>query len=187
MIHYSQVKELCLSFLPDLSASQLSGMLHGLVSHGFVPEHGNWQHQLAEFLNSGDPLPAEALEELEQLLAFTQKDYQVDSFSIDLIIPEDDLPLTTRLEGLGDWAQGFLTGYGLIKQDKELEGDSKEAMEDIAQIAQIDSEAEDVEELEEAYMTICEHVKMSAHLIFMANQPEPTPQTAQSKNEQQLH
>lgn len=176
MIHYSQVNELCLSYFPDLSASQLSGMLHGLVSHGFVPEHDRWQQQLAEFLNSGDRIAQEAIGELEQLLAFTQKDYQVDSFSIDLIVPEDDFPLAQRLAGLADWAQGFMTGYGLIKQKNKLTGDAEEAMQDLSQIAQLDSETEENEELEAAYMTICEHVKMSAQIIFMANQPEPVPQ-----------
>ncbi len=181
MINYSQINELCLNFLPDLSASQLSGMLHGLVSHGFVPEHGHWQQQLSNFLNSGDPLPAEAYEGLEQLLAFTQKDYQMDSFSIDLIVPEDDYPLPQRLLALADWTQGFLTGYGLIKQEKELAGDAKEAMQDLAQIAQLDSETEEAEELEQAYMTLCEHIKMSAQIIFMANQPEPDPNTAKQQ------
>lgn len=175
VIYYSQINELCLNFLPDLSASQLSGMLHGLVSHGYIPEQGNWQQQLADFLNSGDPLATEALEGLEQLLAFTQKDYQPDSFSIDLLVPEDDYPLTQRLAGLADWAQGFMTGYGLIKQEKPLTGDAEEAMQDLAQIALLDGEAEEDEEFEQAYMTICEHVKMSAQIIFMANQPEEMP------------
>ncbi len=182
MIHYSQINELCLSYFPDLSASQLAGILHGLVSHGFIPEEGRWQQQLAEFLNSGDPIAQDAIGELEQLLAFTQKDYQVDSFSIDLIIPEDDYPLSQRLSGLADWAQGFMTGYGLIKQKNKLEGDAEEAMQDLSQIAQLDPEAEDDEELEQAYMTICEHVKMSAQLIFMANQPEATPTKDQNQS-----
>lgn len=175
MVNYSQINELCLNFLPDLSASQLSGMLHGLVSHGYVPEQGNWHQQLADFLNSGDTLAPDAISGLEQLLAFTQKDYQVDSFSIDLIIPEDDYPLAQRLQALADWSQGFMTGYGLIKQEKALTGDAEEAMQDLSQIAQLDTETEENEELEQAYMTICEHVKMSAQIIFMANQPEETP------------
>ncbi|WP_251358709.1 UPF0149 family protein [Kangiella sp. TOML190] len=186
MIAYSQVNELCLTYLPDLSASQLAGMLHGLVTNGYVPKEGLWHQELADFLNSGDPLPAEGLEGLESLLAFTQKDYQVDSFSIDLILPEDDYPLPQRVAAIGDWAQGFLTGYGLIKQQKELEGDAKEALQDLAQIAQIDSNAEEVEELEEAYMTICEHLKMSAQIIFAANQPEPTA-TANNSNKESIH
>ncbi|MRX28072.1 UPF0149 family protein [Kangiella sp. HZ709] len=181
-MHYSQINELCLHYLPDLAASQLAGMLHGLVAHGYVPEQGNWHQQLAEFLNSGDPLPTEAFSGLEQLLAFTQKDYQVDSFSIDLIIPEDDYPLAHRLTALGEWSQGFLTGYGLIKQEKPLSEDAEEAMHDLAQIAQLDNEAEENEELEQAYVTICEHVKMSAQIIFMANQPEATPHNQENSS-----
>lgn len=172
MVNYSQINELCQAFLPDLSAPQLAGMLHGLVSHGYVPEEGRWQQQLAEFLNSGNPLAEESHHHLSDLLAFTQKDYQADSFSIDLILPEDDYPLSQRVQALGDWSQGFLTGYGWIKQEKNLPEDAQEALQDLAQIAQIDPDAEDVEELEEAYMTICEHVKMSAQIIFASNQIE---------------
>lgn len=167
--------------MPDLSASQLAGMLHGLVSHGYVPEQANWQQQLADFLTSGDPIPSEALPTLEQLLAFTQKDYQADSFSIDLILPEDDYPLSQRLAALAEWAQGFMTGYGLVKQEKPLTGDAEEAMQDLAQIAQLDDDTEENEELEQAYMTICEHIKMAAQIIFIANQPEVDPVNNDSK------
>ncbi|NVJ67860.1 MAG: UPF0149 family protein [Gammaproteobacteria bacterium] len=181
-MQYSQVNELCLSYFPDLTASQLAGMLHGLVGHGFVPEQNRWQQQLADFLNSGDPIDQAAIAELEQLLAFTQKDYQVDSFSIDLIVPEDDYPLAQRLAGLADWAQGFMTGYGLIKQQNKLEGDAEEAMQDLSQIAQLDTDTEENEELEEAYMTLCEHIKMSAQIIFMANQPKVIPQNDKNQS-----
>lgn len=186
MVNYSQINELCQAFFPDLSAPQLAGMLHGLVSHGYIPEEGRWQQQLADFLNSGNPLSEDSCHQLSDLLAFTQKDYQVDSFTIDLLLPEDDYPLSQRVQALGDWSQGFLTGYGWIKQAKTLPKDAEEALQDIAQIAQIDPNAEDVEELEEAYMTICEHVKMASQIIFASNQIEPI-QPHQSGNGGSLH
>ena len=40
------------------------------------------------------------------------------------------------------------------------------------------------EEMEKAFMTVCEHIKMSALLLFQANQPEPMPDPEQ---QQQIH
>jgi uncharacterized protein YgfB (UPF0149 family) len=185
-MNYTQVSELCQDFFPDLSPSELAGMIHGLLGHGFVIETGRWQQQMSEFLTAGDLLPDPALEGLEQLIAFSQKDYQPDSFSIDLIRPEDDYPLEQRAKAIGEWCQGYLTGYGLVpnKDGKELEGESKEALQDLGEIAKIDFEmSEPDEEMEKAFMTVCEHVKMSALLLFQANQPKPTVDS----NKKQVH
>ncbi|AKE51114.1 UPF0149 family protein [Kangiella geojedonensis] len=186
-MNYTQASELCQDFFPDLTPSELAGMIHGLFGHGFVIESGRWQQHMSEFLASGEPLPEPALEGLEQLIAFCQKDYQADSFSIDLMKPEDDLPLEQRAKAVGEWCQGYLTGYGLVpqKDDKKLEDESKEALEDIGEIAKIDFEmSEPDEEMEKAFMTVCEHIKMSALLLFQANQPEPMPDPEQ---QQQIH
>ncbi|AOE48881.1 UPF0149 family protein [Kangiella sediminilitoris] len=174
-MNYTQVSELCENFFPDLSPSELAGMIHGLFGHGFVVESGRWQQQMSEFLASGDMLPEPALQGLEQLMAFTQKDYQPDSFSIDLIRPEDDYPLAQRAKAIGEWCQGYLVGYGLVpeKNGQKLEGEAKEALQDISEIAQIDFEMDEPdEEMEKAFMTVCEHIKMSALLLCQANQPE---------------
>lgn len=181
-MNYLEINEFCQKFLPDLSGAELAGMLHGLVGHGFVPEAGRWPQQMSDFLANGEPLGQQAEDELEQIIAFTQKDYQPESYSIDLLIPEDDYPIDQRARALGEWCQGYLTGYGLIKQEKELEDDAKEALRDMSEIAKVDFsiEDEDPEELESAFMTISEHVKMSAQIIFTANQA--TPSAPQNKN-----
>lgn len=181
-MNYLQINEFCQNFLPDLSGAELAGMLHGLVGHGFVPEAGRWPQQMSDFLANGEPLGREAEDILEQIIAFTQKDYQPDSFSIDLLIPEDESPIDQRAQALGEWCQGYLTGYGLIKQEKELDDDAKEALRDMSEIAKIDISTEDgsSEELESAYVTISEHVKMSAQIIFQSNKAVPV--KPQNKN-----
>lgn len=188
-MNYLQLHELCQKHFPDLEASQLAGMIHGLFGHGFVVETGLWPQHMADFLTSGEPLEKDALQGLENLMAFAQKDYQLDSFSIDLLIPEEDYALTQQVRGVGEWCQGFLTGYGLIKQKKELEGEAKEALQDLAEISQIDFEIDDADsdELEGALVTVTEHVKMSAHLIYLANQSELEPTVKEDDKPQQIH
>ena len=161
--------------MPDLSGAELAGMLHGLVGHGFVPEAGRWPQQMSDFLANGEPLGKQAEDDLEQIIAFTQKDYQPESFTIELLIPEDDSPIDQRAQALGEWCQGYLTGYGLIKQEKELDDAAQEALRDMSEIAKIDFSIEDdnSEELESAFMTISEHVKMSAQIIFQSNKAVP--------------
>lgn len=181
-MNYLDITEFCQKFLPDLSGAELGGMLHGLVGHGFVPEAGRWPQQMSDFLTNGELFGQEAQDELEQIIAFTQKDYQPESYSIELLIPEDEAPIDQRAQALGEWCQGYLTGYGLIKQEKELDDDAKEAIRDISEIAKIDFSIEDgsSEELESAFVTISEHVKMSAQIIFQSNKIVPV--APQNKN-----
>lgn len=181
-MNYLQINEFCRNFLPDLSGAELAGMLHGLVGHGFVPEAGRWPQQMSDFLANGEALGQQAEDELEQIIAFTQKDYQPESFSIELLIPDDDSPIDHRAQALGEWCQGYLTGYGLIKQEKELDDAAQEALRDMSEIAKIDFSIEDEnsEELESAFVTISEHVKMSAQIIFQSNKAVPmAPQNKQ--------
>lgn len=181
-MNYLQINEFCRKFLPDLSGAELAGMLHGLVGHGFVPEAGRWPQQMSDFLANGEVLGQQAEDELEQIIAFTQKDYQPESFTIELLIPEDDSPIDQRAQALGEWCQGYLTGYGLIKQEKELDDAAQEALRDMSEIAKIDFSIDDEnsEELESAFVTISEHVKMSAQIIFQSNKAVPmAPQNKQ--------
>lgn len=181
-MNYLQINEFCRNFLADLSGAELAGMLHGLVGHGFVPEAGRWPQQMSDFLANGEALGQQAEDELEQIIAFTQKDYQPESFSIELLIPDDDSPIDQRAQALGEWCQGYLTGYGLIKQEKELDDAAQEALRDMSEIAKIDFSIEDEnsEELESAFVTISEHVKMSAQIIFQSNKAVPmAPQNKQ--------
>lgn len=186
-MNYLQVSELCQKYFPDLSASQLSGILHGLMANGFTRENGQWQQQLSLFINSNEPFEKEAEKELESLLGQTLDDYQADSFSIDLLIPEDDNLLNQRVKAIGEWAQGYMTGYGLLKMRVELKEDAKEALQDLSDISQIDFEVDDDEESEVAFVTIAEHLKMSAQIIYLASQPEPVKADPKEDPKPQLH
>lgn len=180
-MNYLQIKEICQAYFPDLHTSELAGMLHGLLGHGFVIEEGRWQQDMANFLTSGEPLSYDACKGLESCLAFTQKDYLADSFVIDILIPDDDEPLADRAEAIAQWCQGYLTGYGLVKQSQPLSEDGQEALQDLSEIARIDYDIDaDEQELDMAFETICEHIKMSAHIIYLANQPKVEKQAAPS-------
>ncbi len=92
----------------------------------------------------------------------------------ELLLPDEDQPLAQRADGLGQWCQGFLTGFGLHgkQTDKSLSREAKEALADMNQIAQIAVEEED-DGSDSDLMQVEEYVRMVVLMLFAeCNTPE---------------
>lgn len=90
------------------------------------------------------------------------------------VLPDDGLPLATRVQALALWCQGFL--YGLASRERiDFESCSEEAREiirDLSQFTQAGLEAGDDEEIEEAaYAELVEYVRVGAQLLFIELNP----------------
>lgn len=103
----------------------------------------------------------------------------------ELAMPDDDLPLAQQADALGQWCQGFLTGFGLHgrQTDKSLTKEAQEALSDLNQIAQIVvDEDEDEESSESDLMQVEEYVRMVVLMLFAeCNSPEPPTNTSPHK------
>ena len=92
-----------------------------------------------------------------------------------LLLPEDNAPLVTRAEALGEWCQGFLYGLaaGGLKEDTKLPENSQEIMRDMLEIsrASADEDAEMDEADEIALMELVEYVRTGVLLINEELQP----------------
>ena len=84
------------------------------------------------------------------------------------LLPEDGQPLQRRAQALADWCEGFLYGLGISGLDQErLSGATREALQDLAQIARMKVEGMEVSEREEeALMEVSEFVWVAAMLLF---------------------
>lgn len=86
-----------------------------------------------------------------------------------LLLPDDEQPLTERVEALGQWCQGFLFGVGLggLRNSEGRTEGLGEVLSDLTEIAQAgDYEIDAEEEDEFAYMELVEHVRTGAMLIY---------------------
>lgn len=90
------------------------------------------------------------------------------------LLPDDDRPLSERVEALSRWCQGFLLGLGLggVREQSALPGDSPEVMKDFVEISRLGHDPDkEKQEDEGAYAEIVEYVRMASLLVYEELRP----------------
>ncbi|MFW2178369.1 MULTISPECIES: UPF0149 family protein [unclassified Moraxella] len=101
----------------DVSISELHGLVSGVVSVCDAPNAQTWQALLTELsFTELEPKALQLLEEEAEDLVATLTDEQ-DSYQFMPLLPDDDHPLHERLTALKNWANGFMTGFGVTNSD----------------------------------------------------------------------
>lgn len=149
-------------------AAECHGMLCGLICADKQPK----QHWLAEILpagrESGDLLVKELLMMLEAAYATTQQQFDAAEFGVRLLLPDDNEALPVRLQALAQWCEGFYLGLGIagISDLDKLPEDSREIVNDMINIAQVEVDAGDTNEEDEvAYAEVAEYLRVGVLLI----------------------
>ena len=143
----------------DVTISELHGLMTGLMTACNAPDEQSWAAILEEL--SFTPLPGPALtlltEEAEDT-GFQLKDKD-DAYSYTPLVPDDEHDLYERVMALKQWANGFMTGFGIT--DCRLSADENEMLTYLAKIGGIRLEDdEDFEGGEESYLEIYEFARM---------------------------
>ncbi|OLF38998.1 UPF0149 family protein [Psychrobacter sp. Cmf 22.2] len=143
----------------DVSISELHGLMTGLMTACNAPNEQEWATVLAEL--SFAPLPDAALtllaEEGEDTV-FQLKDKD-DAYAYMPLVPDDEHSLYERVIALKQWANGFMTGFGIT--DCGLTAEENEMLSDLAKIGAIRlEEDEEYEGGEESYLYIYEFARM---------------------------
>lgn len=88
-------------------------------------------------------------------------------FVFDLLLPDEEQPLTVRADALAAWCQGFLYGLGVggIEDYTVLPDDVREITRDVVAISQASVDAGD-ETDEAAYMELVEYLRAGVTLVF---------------------
>jgi hypothetical protein len=90
-----------------------------------------------------------------------------DDVTVVLLLPTDDAPLADRAAALGQWCQGFLTGFGLnCRGSSMLSTEAKEVLQDLAAISQVQDALEESEDGESDYMEVMEYLRVAPLLLF---------------------
>jgi len=149
----------------DVTISELHGLLSGVLSVCDAPTEQEWQLLLTEL--SFTELEPKALEivteEGEDMVAVLTDD--ADSYQFMPLLPDDDHPLYERLMALKNWANGFLTGFGVT--DSALRPEENNLFNDLAKIGALRVDVYDEAlqgtdnaEGEVEYMELLEFVRM---------------------------
>ena len=148
------------------SPSECHGLLCGLLVQGKVLSEAAWLRSVASYLEQVKIDNNNAKELLGELYKNTASQLQTPGFELALVLPDEEVELSRRVESLGLWCQGFLAGFG-NRQLASLSEEARESLEDFAEIAQIArDDLDETEEDEQDLMQISEYVRMAAILIY---------------------
>ena len=146
------------------SPAELHGVLLGRSCTGVGFDADNWLADVAELLETE---PTENVRNaLIGLQEMVKGELTGDDVTVVLLLPTDDAPLTERAAALGQWCQGFLSGFGLTRRAYSLSDEANEVLRDLAAIAQVQDALEESEDGESDYMEVMEYLRVAPLLLF---------------------
>ena len=174
MIQYTDVAD-CLDRAElDMLAAEVHGIACGLLAGNNTADKIKWVQELVPELDPQNVLQKDAVREMGRLFEDARSGLQDSEFRFELFLPEDDAHLSTRMEALQDWCQGFVLGMTMagVKDYSKLPEDSKDLMEDFVNIGTSgDFDYEDEQESEVAFTDVSQYVRVGALLINEELQP----------------
>lgn len=156
-----------------VSPAELHGLLLGRSCAGAGFDADAWLADAAQLLESE---PADNVRNaLIGLQEMVKGELTGEDITIVLLLPGDELPLTERAQALGQWCQGFLTGFGLNSAGLVLSTEAKEVLGDLDAISQIQEALEESEDGESDYMEVMEYLRVAPLLLYseLAKPVEP--------------
>lgn len=153
---------------------EVHGALVGLICGGVEQNSHAWVAPLMDLMNDGKPLEASLAHLISELYQDTVARLTDFEFGFTLLLPEEEVPLSHRVEALSLWTQSFLTGIAIIQPKlNQASEDVREVIRDLAEIAQVEFDVAEDEESEAAYAELQEFVRMAAILCYSEFGPEP--------------
>ncbi len=155
----------------DVGASGAHGLLCGLICGG---ETTPQQRLLAEWFSSepaDDPAVTACKDAVDELVRAVNASVDGADFGFPLLLPDEDAPLTQRAVAVRDWCEGFLYGVGLVGSAGEagLPAQSKETLQDLAEVSRMDVDGITGDEEDEVALTeVTEFIWVAAMLVHDA-------------------
>lgn len=148
------------------SPADLHGCLCGLLAAGASHEAEVGIAGLNQALDLD--VHGELAEQIMALYVATAASLEDDDFDFYPLLHDDSADIFSRTAALAGWCRSFLSGYAQASatrnaQQSTLPGDSREILQDLAAIAEADTDdiAED-EESEKSYAELSEYIRFAA-------------------------
>ena len=157
---YAAVAEQIATLSLSVDPSELHGSLCALRC-GNLPR-ANW---LAEAMGDDAVALPPSSSALGRLDAVTVEQLGEVDFGFELLLPDETVPVNERGEALVAWCRGFLGGVGLAGIESRLGEEAREALGDVARIAESEVSYDAPEADEEALVELEEFVRVATLLI----------------------
>ena len=161
----------------EAHASEIHGVLTGLICAGFAFESTDYISMLADMFHQAESFETSIKNKLQDFYGHIWQKLLDDHFGFQLLLPDDDDSIEERSHALAKWVQGFNLGFGLQQTKSATFSDEvKEVLADFGEIANLSDEIDEDEVAEQAYFEIAEYVRISALLCFSELSSSPVQQ-----------
>lgn len=156
--------------------SQLQGFLSGQIAVANEPSMDVWLSQAQTYMESVEPTNSDENRVLTQLYSSNCRQFSAGDLSYELLLPDDAVEITQRVECLSEWCKGFLAGFAMAGKEVQLRGESRqysenvaEALSDMGSISQVILSEDDIDEeqRERDYFEISEYLRLAAITIYL--------------------
>lgn len=181
-LDFSSIQAIVTSEGFEVHSAELHGVITGIIAGGYAFEDTDYVNMIKDLFNNGEALPVKIKTLTKLIYSDVWQSLLDDSYSFNLMLPDDDDTIIERCNALGMWVQGFNLGMGLQQKNNAISSSEvKEVLTDFSQIANLSAEVEEGEETEQDYFELAEYVRISAILCFseLGNLPEK-PEQAQT-------
>ena len=175
--------------------AECHGLLCGLLcAKGSV----SWEEWLALLRDEGKTTGPEAQSDdhtaawstVQDLYRKTLAQLQNSECSFQLLLPDDEQPLSSRVTALADWCAGFLFALGAEDSGdfRSMPADTREIIKDFVEITRAyHDEEEEYEVSEGSYMEVVEYVRVGVMLIYEELLAVVEPEPWQDDDDRVLH
>lgn len=178
-VNYEDLAQALQGVDSETMAAEAHGVITGVLCVSSDDESSSkWVPLL---LADAAQMEAAAVKKLSLLLLFmhqnTHASLKTSDFSFDLLMPDDNLPVSTRIAALADWCRGYLLGLSVHGTDNQvgklsLADEKKEFIEDLIEISNVQAGQESENQAEGYLLELHEFVRVGVQAIFDENQPQ---------------
>lgn len=145
-----------------MSAAEAHGVATGMLS---IDSGMNSEDWLLEVVSENSVILVEERELLSALFERTRELLLDDGFEFDLLLPDDDCPISQMAESLREWCQGFLFGIGCGGDLTNWHEENSEILKDILECTKLDTDLVNDDD-ENAFMEIHQYLRTAVLLIL---------------------
>jgi uncharacterized protein YgfB (UPF0149 family) len=158
---YSVIDAIAIIHEPASSAAEIHGIATGMLCLDNQADGMTW---INEIFQHAEALLEEDKAMLMGLFDQTQDFLTGDEFGFDLLLPDDEFTLDEQAEGIRNWCQGFLFGFGFSSSAKEMPDEALEIINDIVEISKLGLD-DDSDEDEQQLMEVHEYLRAAVMLL----------------------
>lgn len=165
-ITYEELENTLQQMGAQISAAETHGLLTGMVCLTNNSKDSVWHAALLECLDCKKPTEKQ-WKMFEKIVTNLRNNFAKLNFDFDILLPNENAGLKERVNALGLWCRGYLSGLGLVGiTSEDLNNEIvKELVDDLSKIAHVSMGKKATDKDEDNFIEIVEYVRIAVQNI----------------------